>query len=290
MVHSAILSVFGCCTPVTNVGARVCTERHYARMFPPSYLFIGERIASMMRILFTCLLVSASALAQSPAKAPQKQPPAPASPPATQSQPSPAGAPTLKRPDERPPEVPPSQAVITLRGLCPAQTVAAVKAAVPATSECVVTVTREQFENLLRALNTSNQPVSAAARRQLAQGYVELLIFSEAAKAAGVESSPAFTEVMRLLRLKTLSDLYRNQLGEQYRNPSPEEIEAYYRENQAKYVTAKVTRVYLPRSSPDPKATAEQKQAYQTKVEKVADDIQARAGKGEAIDKLQKDG
>lgn len=243
----------------------------------------------MMRILFTCLLISAGALAQGPATAPQK-PPAPAGPAATQNQPASPGSPTLKRPDEKPPEVPPTQAVITLRGLCPAQTGAAVKAAVPATNECVVTVTREQFENLLRALNTSNQPVSPAQRRQLAQAYVELLIFSEAAKAAGVENTPAFTEVMRLLRLKTLSDLYRNQLAEQYRNPSPEEVETYYRENQSKYETAKVTRVYLPKTSPDPKATAEQKHAYEAKVEKVADDIQARAGKGEAIDKLQKDG
>src|SRR5262249_1057334 len=242
----------------------------------------------MMRILLTCLLASTSALAQGPAKGPQKQPPA--SPAATQNQPSPPGAPTLKRPEEKPPEIPPSQAVITMRGLCPAQTGAAAKAAVPATKDCVVTVTKEQFENLVTAPKTTNQPVTPAARRQLAQAYVELLIFSEAAKAAGVENTPAFAEVMRVLRLRTMSDLYRNQLAEQFRNPPQEEIEAYYQENQSKYETAKVSRIYLPKNSPDPQATVEQKQAYQSKVEKVADDIQARAGKGEAIDKLQKEG
>src|SRR5262249_40530130 len=158
------------------------------------------------------------------------------------------------------------------------------------TKESVVADTTEHFETLLRVLNPNNQPVTPAARRQLAQAYVELLIFSEAAKAAGVENTPAFAEVMRVLRLRTMSDLYRNQLAEQFRNPPQEEIEAYYQENQSKYETAKVSRIYLPKNSPDPQATVEQKQAYQSKVEKVADDIQARAGKGEAIDKLQKEG
>jgi parvulin-like peptidyl-prolyl cis-trans isomerase-like protein len=260
-------------------------------MLPFSYLINWQKgLLSMMRILFTCLLASVTALAQGPAKAPQKQPPAPSNPAATQSQPSQPGAPSLKRPEEKPPEIPPGQAVITVKGLCPAETGAAVKAAVPTTRECVVTVSKEQFENLLRALNPNNQPVTPAARRQLAQAYVELLIFSEAAKAAGVENTPAFAEVMRVLRLKTMSDLYRNELAEQFRNPRPEEMEAYYQENQSKYETAKVSRVYLPKTNPDPQATAEQKQAYQTKVQHVVEDIQARAGKGEAIDKLQKDG
>src|SRR5262249_61749131 len=141
---------------------------------------------------------------------------------------------------------------------------------------------RHQSETVRRALNTTTQPVTPAARRQLAQAYVELLIFSEAANAAGVENTPAFAEVMRVLRLKTLSDLYRNQLAEQFRNPSPEEIEAYYRENQSKFETAKVSRIYLPNNSPDPQTTAEQQHAYETKVEKVADDIQASAGQGSA--------
>ena len=37
---------------------------------------------------------------------------------------------------------------------------------------------------------------------------------------------------MRVLRMKTLADLYRNQLAEQYRNPSQQEIEDYYKANQ----------------------------------------------------------
>ncbi len=235
----------------------------------------------MMRILIACLIVTLAAAAQAQAKNSQKQP-APAQPAATQSTPA---TPTLKKPDERPADVPPTQPVITVRGLCLAET----GAAVPSTKDCVITVTKEQFDNLLKAFNPRNEPLPPAARRQVAQAYVDLLVFSEAAKAAGVENSPAYAEVMRVLRMKTLSDIYRTQLAEQYGKPSQEEMEAYYKENQSKFEGAKLSRVYIPKNDPDPKATAEQKQAFEARAKQVADDIQARIAKGEAPDKLEKE-
>ncbi|HKD82779.1 MAG TPA: peptidyl-prolyl cis-trans isomerase [Candidatus Angelobacter sp.] len=236
----------------------------------------------MARIWMACLIAATTAFAGAQAgKNAQK----PAAAPSTQS-PTP---PTLKKPDERPPDVLPSQPVITIKGLCLAETGPATKAAVPGTKDCAVTVTKEQFDNLLKAFNPTNQPLPAGARRQVAQAYVELLVFSEAAKAAGIENSPEYAEVMRVLRMKTLSDIYRTQLAEQYSNPSPEEIEAYYKANQSKFESAKLSRIYIPKNNPDPRATAEQKQAFQTKVQQVADDVQARAAKGEAPDKLQKE-
>jgi hypothetical protein len=241
----------------------------------------------MMHGLAACLAVATAAVAHAQAKTSPKPTLAP-SEPAAQSNPSPA-PPTLKKPDEKPLELPPSQPVITVHGLCLADTGPAVKAAVPSTKECVVTITKEQFDNLLKAFNPNNQPLTIAQRRQVGQAYVELLVFAEAAKAAGVEKTPEFLEVMRVLRLKTLTDIYRTNLAEQFRNPSQEDIEAYYKENQSKFEGAKLSRIYLPKNSPDPQATAEQKQAYQAKAQHLADDIQARAAKGESADKLQKE-
>ena len=235
--------------------------------------------------LFICLILAAAASIEAQAKSPQQAGPTLAKP-GTQSAPAPT-PPTLRKPDEKPPELSPSQAVITVHGLCLADTTPAVKAAVPSTKECVITITKEQFDNLLKAFNPSNQPLTIAQRRQVGQAYVELLVFSEAAKAAGVEQNPEFVEVMRVLRLKTLTDIYRSQLAEQYRNPSQEEIEAYYKANESKFEGVKLGRIYLPKNSPNPQATAEQKQAYQTKAQQVADDTQARAAKNEAMDKLQ---
>jgi len=243
----------------------------------------------MIRNLIICILLAVTAAAQKPQNPPAKQ--APATPAATPS-PSSAGhpgPPSLLKRDEKPAEVPPNEPVITVRGLCPAQKDIATNTKVPTTGECTISVTKEQFDNLVKAFNSNNQPITQAQRRGLAEKYVELLVFSEAAESAGVENTPTYAEVMRVLRLKTLGDLYLNQLAEQYRNPPEQEIEAYYQANQQKYEAAKLSRIYLPKNDPDPKATPEQKQDFEKKIQPLSDDIQARAAKGEDMAKLQKD-
>jgi hypothetical protein len=243
----------------------------------------------MTRSLIICILLAVTAAAQKPQNPPAKQ--APAAPAATPS-PSPAGhpgPPSLLKRDEKPAEVPPNQPVISIRGLCPAQKDIATNTKVPSTAECTMSITKEQFDNLVKAFNSNNQPITQAQRRGLAEKYVELLVISEAAESAGVENTPTYAEVMRVLRLKTLGDLYLNQLAEQYRNPPEQEIEAYYQANQQKYEAAKLSRIYLPKNDPDPKATPEQKQDFEKKLQPLSDDIQARAAKGEDMAKLQKD-
>jgi hypothetical protein len=240
----------------------------------------------MIPRLILCILIAITAVAQT-SSAPRKQ--APVSPAATPSPTPQATPPSLLKRDEKPPELTPDAAVIRVRGLCPAETSPAISNTVPSTKDCAINVTKQQFDNLVKSFNTSNQTVTSAQRRSLGEKYVELLVFSEAAKAAGVENTPNYIEVMRVLRLKTLGDLYLNQLAEQYRNPSEQEIEAYYQANQQKYEGAKLSRIYIPKNNPDPQATAEKKQEYQKKVQQVADDVQARATKGEEMSKLQKE-
>jgi hypothetical protein len=243
----------------------------------------------MIRRLIICLFIASTALAQTPSTA-KKQGSTTTKAPSSSPTPTPqATPPSLLNRDEKPAELPPDAPVISIRGLCPAESSPAVSNKVPANADCATTVTKQQFDNLVKAFNTNNQPVPQAQRRNLGQSYVELLIFSEAAKAAGIENTPAFIEVMRVLRMKTLGDLYRNQLAEQYRNPSQQEIEDYYKANQQKFEGAKLTRIFIPKNDPDPQATAEQKAEYQKKSPQVADDIQARAAKGEDMSKLQKD-
>jgi PPIC-type PPIASE domain len=243
----------------------------------------------MIRRLIICILIASAALAQTPKK---QKPASPAATPtaAPTASPTPqATPPSLLKRDEKPAELPPDAQVISVRGLCPAETSPAITNAVPSTKDCAITVNKQQFDNLVKSFNTNNQAVTPAQRRSLGEKYVELLVFSEAAKAAGVENTPTYVEVMRVLRLKTLGDLYLNQLAEQYRNPSQQEIEAYYQANQQKYEGVKLSRIYVPKNNPDPQATAEKKQEFQKKVQQVVDDIQARAAKGEEMSKLQKD-
>ena len=243
----------------------------------------------MIRRLIICLFIASTALAQTPG-ATKKQGSTATKAASASPTPTPqATPPSLLNRDEKPAELPPDAPVISIKGLCPAENSPAVSNKVPSTNDCSTTVTKQQFDNLVKAFNANNQNVTQAQRRNLGQSYVELLIFSEAAKAAGIENTPAFLEVMRVLRMKTAGDLYRNQLAEQYRNPSEQEIEDYYKANQDKFEGAKLSRIFIPASDPDPQATAEKRADYQKKVTQVADDIQARAAKGEDMSKLQKD-
>src|SRR5258708_7168257 len=243
----------------------------------------------MIRRLIICVFIASTALAQTPG-ATNKQGSTATKAPTLSPTPTPQATPlSLLKRDETVPDLPPETPVISIKGLCPAENGVAVTNKVPSNNDCSMRVTKQQFDNLVKAFNTNNQPVTPAQRRNLGQSYVELLIFSEAAKAAGVENTPAFIEVMRVLRMKTLGDLYRNQLAEQYRNPSQQDIEDYYKANQEKFEGAKLSRIFIPTNDPDPQATAEKKAEYQKKVPQVADDIQARAAKGEDMSKLQKD-
>lgn len=243
----------------------------------------------MIRRLIICTFIASVAMGQPPQSSPKKQA-SPSPKPAATATPTPqATPPSLLKRDEKPAELPPDAPVIQVRGLCPAETSPAITNTVPSTKDCNITVTKQQFDNLVKSFNTNNQAVSPAQRRGLGEKYVELLVFSEAAKAAGVENTPTYVEVMRVLRLKTLGDLYLNQLAEQYRNPSQQEIEAYYQANQQKFEGAKLSRIYIPKSDPDPQATAEQKQEFQKKALPLVDDIAARAAKGEEMSRLQKD-
>src|SRR6478672_8609041 len=243
----------------------------------------------MIRRLIICIFIASTALAQTPG-ATKKQGSTATKAPSASPTPTPqATPPSLLKRDEKPAELLPDTPVISIKGLCPAENSPAVSNKVPSNSDCSMTVTKQQFDNLVKAFNTNNQAITPAQRRNLGQSYVELLIFSEAAKAAGIENTPAFIEVMRVLRMKTAGDLYRNQLAEQYRNPSEQEIEDYYKANQEKFEGSKLSRIFIPTSDPDPQATAEKKADYQKKVPQVADDVQARAAKGEDMSKLQKD-
>jgi hypothetical protein len=243
----------------------------------------------MIRRLIICVFIASTALAQTPGATKKQGSTAPKAPVASPTPTPQATPPSLLNRDEKPAELPPDTPVISIKGLCPAENGVAVTNKVPSTSDCGMTVTKQQFDNLVKAFNTNNQNVPPAQRRKLGESYVELLVFSEAAKAAGIENTPAFIEVMRVLRMKTAGDLYRNQLAEQYRNPSEQEIEDYYKANQEKFEGAKLSRIFIPAANPDPQATAAQKEAYQKKVGQVADDIQARAAKGEDMSKLQKE-
>src|SRR6267154_2721940 len=105
----------------------------------------------MIRWLIICTLMTVTAMAQTPKNGPKKQAPAP--PTATATPTPQATPPSLLKRDEKPAELPPDALVISIRGLCPAETSPAISNTVPSTKDCAITVTKQQFDNLMKSFN-----------------------------------------------------------------------------------------------------------------------------------------
>src|SRR5437764_11499972 len=235
------------------------------------YHSIKKGVPKMIRILLTLALAATAALAQTQSAAP---------PPPSQSNSGPQTLPTLTDRTQKPDSaasVAPSTPVLTLHGACSNPQASG--------ADCTAVVTKEQFDKMLDAVNPNHQPVLPQMRRNLAQTYVELTAFSQAAEKAGVANDPSFQEIMRLTRMKTLGDFYLRTFDEKNRNASAQEIEAYYNQNHGRYEEVKLARIFIPKNNP----TGKEQPDFQKKAEEVANGIHARAAKGEDLEKLQQE-
>jgi hypothetical protein len=236
----------------------------------------------MIRSLFVLTLVAfvaAVGLAQQPKQ--EKSPANPASVPASPQTPS--------KPQEAAPVISPDQSVITIHGLCNGGA-ASKTAAAPDPASCTRTLTRAEFEKVLGFLNANSSRITPPQRRQIAQGYVAMLAYADAARKEGMETDPKFLELMEFLRVRTLAESYKREQQEKFGTPSQEEIEAYYKQNLDKFEDLKVRRIFIPKNNPSPakpadandaKAAEESNAAFAKEAEQLASDIRERAAKGE---------
>jgi parvulin-like peptidyl-prolyl isomerase len=230
-------------------------------------------------LLMSCGLTLAGALAQGQAPASsQKQVPQQY----VRETPLHAGDPRLQPPQNSGPDhVPPDAVVIEIHGLCPPDS----DGVLTKQESCTTKMTKAQFTTMLAALNVNNQQMSVVAMRSLAQSYIELMSMAAAAQSAGADKDPRFAELMRVVRIRTLADLYRRSLEEKYANPSQEQIESYYNENKAKFEELRLDRIFIPKVSP--KLLPAQQVEFNKKAAKVAEQIRERAVNGEDMTKLQ---
>ena len=178
------------------------------------------------------------------------------------------------------PAVAATQPVITVRGLCSHGQPNAIDA-----SGCTKTISREQFEALVHALNPEGTPLPPNGRQNLARTYAEYLAVESAAKSSGLEDAAQFRELMEWLRLKTITDLYRRKMQEKYRTPTQQEIAAYYKEHISDYETLKLVRVLIPRESP----SGQGKDEFDKKAHELASIARERLIKGEDPAQVQND-
>jgi len=174
-----------------------------------------------------------------------------------------------------------AEPVLTIHGLCQDQSIQPATAA----NSCTTVVTREAFERLLDSMNITGKPLTPETRRNLAEVYAQYLVLERPATKAGLESTPRFSEIMRWWRLRTLAGLYRGNLQEQFKSPSPDEVHAYYVQHLQSYQRIKAARILIPRTPGD---TDEAKRSDKKALE-VANTARERAANGEDPDLVQKD-
>ena len=177
------------------------------------------------------------------------------------------------------PAVASAEAVITVRGLCQANSPKA------EAHSCTAVMTREQFENLAEALNAGGPAMSPTVRRNLAKTYTDYVAVEAAAKKAGMEDTPQFEQLMNWVRLRTITDLYRRSLEEKLRHPPQNEIDAYYKEHQSDFEQASLARILVPREN----SLATDKDQFAKNALEAAKSARERAQKGDDPAQIQKD-
>ncbi len=237
----------------------------------------AERCFDMSRVFLTALLAIAMAPMQAPSTTQTAASPASAASSASDAKKDQGLIPATTKAAAGG-EVAPSDPVITIHGLCGAT-------AKNASAACATVVTRQQFDGIVNGLDALGTPLLPVQRRAVAEGYATTLVNYEAAKKAGVERDPRFAEVMRLARMRAMGDMYKALQQEKASKVSPQEIQAYYKNNLDKLEELTMRRVTLPRYN---RANLKD-EAYAAKARKVADDIHGRMVKGEDLDKLQKE-
>ncbi|HUI82740.1 MAG TPA: peptidyl-prolyl cis-trans isomerase [Candidatus Binatia bacterium] len=206
------------------------------------------------------------------ANAPQAAPPPAANPQSSQKPGTPpAGmtpgkpaSPAGKEPAAPASNIPPTEAVITLKGACP------VKAGGTPPAGCVSKLTREQFEQLTNALQPPERgPVPPEVRRRFATQYAKLLMLADAARELGLENDPKVKQIFAFARNQILAESLNQHYLEKFAHPSEQQIQDYYNKNVSKYKEATLQRIIIPvnqGNTEKPKPSEEEQKAYAEKV------------------------
>jgi hypothetical protein len=224
------------------------------------------------------------------------------------------GMPGMQQASAAPPDtsaaVPPEEAVITVKGVCPAKPAAAKGAAAAKTpaADCKTVITKAEFEKLASGVAPNMTP---QLRRQLASVLPRLIAMSDAAKKKGLDKTPRFEETIKFAKMQILTNELNRQIQEEAAKVPAADIADYYKKNPEAYEQFNLDRLFVPRTKQvegedkedeekDAKMTDEQKKAKEAadkakadqgeqEMTKLADALRARAAAGEDFVKLQKE-
>jgi hypothetical protein len=216
--------------------------------------------------------------------------------------------------------VSPTAAVITVDGVCQAQpkpaaaTGAAAKTATKAapasggSANCKTVITKAEFEKLANAVAPT---VTPQLKKQLGSAMPRFIALSAEARKEGIDKSEDYKEMVKFVQMQVLTNLLQKKIQKDAADVPPAEIEKYYKDNPEAYTQYNFDRLFVPRTKQadaamkdedekDQKLTEEQQKAKEAaekakadeaekSMVKLAEDLQARAAKGEDFAKLQKE-
>lgn len=252
-----------------------------------------------------------------PAQAPAEQeakPQAPAPAPPTPTAPA--------TPEDKSGSVPANAPVLTIDGVCPplpkaataAKTAAGAKtpATKSSTAGCKTVITKAQFEKLANSLAPN---VTPQLKKQLAGLLPRLMAMSQDAQKEGLDKTPEFAERVKFVKMQVLSQALQQEIQKKAADVPEAELQKYYKEHPETFEQYNLDRIFVPRTKQvepeakadedkdkdkDEKLTEEQQKAKEAadkaKTEEgeqamtqLAEDLRARAAKGEDFAKLQKE-
>jgi hypothetical protein len=217
--------------------------------------------------------------------------------------------------------VPPTAAVITIKGVCPAQPkIAAAKgtaakaetgakttAAKSPAADCKTVITKAEFEALASHLAPN---VTPQMKKQLASLLPQWIVMSNEAKKKGLDKTPQFEDRVKVLKMQILSQELRQNIQDEAGKVSPEEVEKYYKDHADAYEQFNLDRLFVPRTKQnEPEAKEDEKneklseEAQKAKqaaekakadeaeqaMTQLAESLRTRAAAGEDFAKLQKE-
>jgi len=174
--------------------------------------------------------------------------------------------------------------VITIHGLCDASRT-------PAGATCETTVTRQEFEDLVNAIQPN---MSAMARDQLATKYAAALVMTEKAHEMGIDETKKFQEKLQIARMQLTMQLLNDALTEKAANIPEKDIQDYYNRNLTSFEEADLQRIFVPRNkrqipSKDKSYKEAPPQVEMAEMKKEAEQLRVRAIAGEDFEKLQEE-
>jgi hypothetical protein len=137
--------------------------------------------------------------------------------------------------------LPENYPVITIRGPCPRNAKAVHGAA---TKTCTTTVTRQEFERLVHAINPK---MPKQDRRQLAQNYARMLALSREAMRKRLDKDPAVQALLRYTRTNALASATFKNVIRENSSSSADSVAKFYEDNKSSFDRYTLQRIFIPK-------------------------------------------